>query len=498
MADEYIVAFDTDQIKDYVFTTDKLREVRGASYLLDKLNRELSWRKIRKLSSERIFFAGGSGAVLTPSPEHADAVICEVEKLYRRVTCTASITGVSVPLAPATRTNGFGNRMQLAALQLREKKDRKASRILATIEPYTQTCSACERYPATLVSPVDQSPICNSCHAKRSAARKQKKRQMEESAEAQLAEELKDLGELSRPPGYIGFIYADGNNMGSYLDQLLSVEDYRTYSSKLNELIESSVNSSLQKHSAHKGILPYEKLLVGGDDLMIMTTGDIALPVALDIAETFQRDSPNLLQAINRPHDPPHTMGVAVVLAHANFPIAAFLHLAKQLLEKAKRRCAEEEYKTSAIDFMVVTAAGSSDVKTLREEVLSQESFAYPHIDRLVRMTQRPYTLLEAKSLLSHLQKFKRENFPRSQLQFLYEGLFHSYYEAFYRWCKVAGRARKEHWDLMIDFHREFNGPNGIPPWRSGIIRWGKHAGKQGYTSALGDLIEIYQFVQPA
>ncbi len=494
----YLVSFDTDRIQEYVFATDKLREVRGASYLLDKLNRELSWKEVQTLCSEQVFFAGGAGAVLTSSPEHAAAVILAIEALYRREAFTASITGVSVPLAPATRTNGFGKRMELAALRLREKKDHKARRTLATIEPYTQTCTACERYPATRVSPVDQRPVCDSCHTKRETARKHRSKQAEESAEAQLAEELNDLGELSRPPGYIGFIYADGNNMGSSLEQLQSMEDYRTYSFKLNELIESSVDGSLQKHSARNGILPYEKLLVGGDDLMLVTTGDIALPVALDIAEAFQNGSPNLPKAVNRPDDTPHTMGVSVVLAHANFPIAAFLRLAKQLLKNAKRRCAEKEYKTSAIDFMVVTASGSSDVKTHREEVLSQESFAYPHIDRLARLTQRPYTLPEAKNLLRHLQKFKRENFPRSQLQFLHEGLFHSYYEAFYRWCKVAGRARKEHRNLMIDFHREFSGLNGVPPWRSGIIRWGKNAGKQGYTSALGDLIEVYPFAQAA
>ena len=39
MNEKYIVAFDTDQIKKYVFATDALKEIRGASALLDELNR---------------------------------------------------------------------------------------------------------------------------------------------------------------------------------------------------------------------------------------------------------------------------------------------------------------------------------------------------------------------------------------------------------------------------------------------------------------------------
>ena len=36
-----LVALDTDHIKGYVFGTDKLKEIRGASSLLDRLNRQV-------------------------------------------------------------------------------------------------------------------------------------------------------------------------------------------------------------------------------------------------------------------------------------------------------------------------------------------------------------------------------------------------------------------------------------------------------------------------
>jgi CRISPR/Cas system-associated protein Cas10 (large subunit of type III CRISPR-Cas system) len=486
MSHQYLVSFDTDRIKEYVFATDKLREVRGASSLLTHLNESLTDASLKQISPNcaLVFSGGGSAAVLAPSEAEAQRVIATVEALYREKTFTASITGVYVPLPLATETSDFGKLMEIASLKLRQAKDEKARRTMAMIEPYLQPCAACERYPAVQVSAIDRQPICESCLAKRKAFADY--REITPNA----PEDLNALGGVARPPDYIGFIYADGNNMGTLLGKMERSQNYQTLAEGLQRLVADSVRTSLQKHSFRNGIQPYETLLVGGDDLIIVTAGDIALSMALDIANYFESTSPKILREVGLSAGK-LTMGVGVVVAHASFPIAAFRRLAEQLLKKAKRRCAEEKYETSALDFMVVTAAGSSDVNTLREEVLSQEVFVFPHGDRRVRLTRRPYTLSEAQNLLGHLRKFKEESFPRSQLQFLYEGLFHSQLEAVYRWGKVAGRVKKEHRQLMDDFNREFgNGVNGLPPWHKG-------EDTDEYTSALGDLIEIYPFVQP-
>ncbi|MGH9801216.1 MAG: hypothetical protein ACRD82_12695, partial [Blastocatellia bacterium] len=170
---QWLVSFDTDRIKDYVFATDKLREVRGASHLLDRLNQCLAWEEVKKVcpECERVFFAGGGGAILAPSKEKADEIIVAVENLYQRKTHTASITGVAVPLPPATQDSGFGKRVELAGLRLRAAKDKKARRFLSAVQPYTWPCSACDKYAATRISLLDQRPVCESCDTKREVER---------------------------------------------------------------------------------------------------------------------------------------------------------------------------------------------------------------------------------------------------------------------------------------------------------------------------------------
>lgn len=486
MDSRHLVRFDTDRIKDYVFATDRLREVRGASRLLTQLNEVESPNLVEQVcpAGEILFFGGGGGAVVVPSRSEAEEVIRAVEDFYRRETVTASITGASVALGP----DDFSRYMEIASVKLRQLKDERAPRTVAPIEPYTQPCASCEQFPAVKVSPIDTQPVCESCDLKRVAFREHRE------AAPDAPETLQDLGELSRPPGYVGFIYADGNSISDVLSRLRNPEDYGHFARGLDSLVKTSVEKALAEHTRSGEKQPYELLLIGGDDLMLVTAGHLALPVALSIATDFEAGAPAVLEEAHLPHDKPLTLGIGVVLAHAGFPIAAFRQLAFQLLRKAKQRCATDGYASSAVDFMVVSASASSDVDTLRDEAFTEKAFVFPQAERRVLLTQRPYRREKALELLEHLRGFKASRFPRSQLHYLYEGLFHSQAEARFRWRRVAARVKKPaHRQAMDDFDAAFgDGGRGLSPWRQ---QSHPVTGDREDSCAFGDLVEIYPFI---
>lgn len=66
MGKKSLVALDTDHIKQYVFATDKLKEIRGASSILDRLNREDMEKIVRQRDpgAKTIYANGGSGLFL--------------------------------------------------------------------------------------------------------------------------------------------------------------------------------------------------------------------------------------------------------------------------------------------------------------------------------------------------------------------------------------------------------------------------------------------------
>src|SRR5437762_11671970 len=61
-----LVALDTDHIRGYVFETNKLQEIRGASSILDTLNRKtmLETAKLEEFGGEVVYANGGSGLFL--------------------------------------------------------------------------------------------------------------------------------------------------------------------------------------------------------------------------------------------------------------------------------------------------------------------------------------------------------------------------------------------------------------------------------------------------
>ena len=87
----YLIVFDTPGIKQFVFGTDALAEVRGASALLDQLNRfETEKRLCQALGADvtKIFANGGTGqfVVQAPDRDHVRAALDRLTAYYREQT----------------------------------------------------------------------------------------------------------------------------------------------------------------------------------------------------------------------------------------------------------------------------------------------------------------------------------------------------------------------------------------------------------------------------
>ena len=61
MGKKLLVSFDTDRIKEYIFATGRLREIRGASAILDELNRLDMVEKSSEFRAEKIYAISSFG-----------------------------------------------------------------------------------------------------------------------------------------------------------------------------------------------------------------------------------------------------------------------------------------------------------------------------------------------------------------------------------------------------------------------------------------------------
>ena len=95
---KFIVAIETVKIKEFLFSTNKLKVIRGASYLLDYLNQVEVPKILEKngiTKEERIYVGAGNAKFFTDTKEKAEQIIKEVKEKYEREAPGVKVIGLS-------------------------------------------------------------------------------------------------------------------------------------------------------------------------------------------------------------------------------------------------------------------------------------------------------------------------------------------------------------------------------------------------------------------
>lgn len=541
------------KIKDYVFESARLPEIRGASGLLDRVNtvdvRHL-WEQPEPDGvgcEECIIYASG-GEVLAFAPLcRAQWLADEIERCYARETMVAQsvavwqafelnqirrglLAGANFDRAGVERLlgyvptseGGFGSLIiPLALARYRRREGNaeagRAGRVLAHVEtvPFARRCSSCERRAAVVNARVgDQDrPLCEPCARKRVFGQLAKKEKADiewfrkfrwqpdakgqadaegrafqswmtkfEAAltkyselgsqylagtsvgnvrEPDAARDLNEIGQASSPRGFVGFVYADGNDMGRLLQSLDTPSDYATFAKGVSDALQEATFAALAKHLSPAWverekhpekvlIHPFEILGIGGDDLILIVPAHVAVQLACEIAggverrlletdatfELPQKDGPawaEVQRCRGKAEDPQRkdeapqckvSLSAGVVIADAHTPIFYLEQLADQLLKSAKRRAKllrQRRYFGGTLDFIslksVTTLSGT--VEQFRRSALTDGEPRRGERHRYAR----PYTLAEARALVKTIEILKRADFPRGHLYRLNESL---------------------------------------------------------------------------
>jgi hypothetical protein len=522
-----LLTLDTDMVKNYVFATSKLREIRGASALLDEIN-EIRIPEI--IGPDRVVYAGGGTALAELKDfNEADALIKKIERLYRRETISAEVTGawIEVPDPPVS----FGEAVNELNYKLRARKEAKLPRRSMVTSPVLKVCESCGLYPAARRSETKDKLICDPCALKRQASRRVRDTDDEEvSRLAQILDyahwqdkwsgvnkknapqDFNDIGAVATPKGYIGFIYCDGNRMGDLLSKLKTRESFKEFSKGVREILQKMTFDALLTYFSdqrylpdqEKFILPFEIIFIGGDDMVLVVAADQAIELTIYLCQEFERRSQLLLEQVGIADLRKHlSLSAAVVLAHASLPIYHLQSIADDLLKSAKResqrRMEADDAEVGHIDFHVVTASASEAPLLMRktdwtreDAVRSTEPADSPK--RIIRLTERPYTAEELERLVGRIRALKQTGFPGSKLQMLYESILGgSKVQAMFTWAFVAGRARrnkepeKDQMRNLFEFFLEGTGPV-IWPWRE------RQPGR--LSTPMLDAAELYDFTR--
>src|SRR5437588_1086020 len=172
-----LVALDTDHIKQYVFATDKLKEIRGASSILDNLNRKVMTNVAKnEFQAKEVYTNGGSGLFLIEGDETLGEKFGQrVQQEYMKETqggasMTFAVQEIPVGVQDAWNEDIWST-LELLRYKLAKKKISSPDIIALPSHPFMRLCDACGRQHAELKDNNDREDpdnrYCIVCWTKR-------------------------------------------------------------------------------------------------------------------------------------------------------------------------------------------------------------------------------------------------------------------------------------------------------------------------------------------
>ena len=550
MGKQSLVLLDTSHIHDYVYETNRLQEIRGASAILDRLNRttmrDITRRK--EYDGQKVFANGGAGLfIIEGDGERAEAYGLHIQREYHNKSRGGASVTFAVQELPDGKDAWTGDtrlERNLLRYKLAKNKSEAPACVSLPSHPFLRPCSACgTRYAEGLDSserddPASQGNLyCRVCLEKRYIDARIKKgieRIIEKTGGEKpfawervidgLTDEYRDhiptdterpsdfneLRGISGGKDYLALIYADGNGMGQLLDGLKTLTEVQKTAETIDNAIFAAMSAAVSKHlkvveqEGSTPRFPFDMLLMGGDDAMIVTPAPQALDVACTLAKTFHEKTQR-----HGPNGAGWTLSIGVVFAPVKYPFGLLYDLAAETLRYAKhegmkRRHPHSNYgEDTFINFMSVTGSTSLSFEKIYKS-LHKKSMAERGRDVGLYATLRPYTVEELEALLAAIREGRRLGLGRTKLHQVREAVLKmNLTTSVYEGMALLNSWRQEQRDFVMQHvyklgnhfqqtHREAGRPGtDFPrvtfPWFAD--------GDKAYRTSLLDFTELYDFV---
>ena len=458
----FVLQVETPSVKKYVFGTDSLNQVRGASAWLDWLNRAEMGRVLRERIGrshvETIYANGGSAQFLVQKCDES-TVETACRDLRRHIRDqTGGEVQVVCGIAPLQDDASYHEAARLAHFRLRCQREFAGSHHSASTMPTLMECRSASHLPAAhrvdrdaegaeMLSEASHRKAQEGQGARTGALWSGWMKHLQESGPWPAEERWKDLrcpgmtdiGDGSSWRNYVGLVYADGNAMGRLVQALDRLETCRHFSEIVDSSIREACFSGLQavigtevervrralEQNGPFAALPADILLLGGDDLLVAVPATSALEFARHITDEFERLTREKISALQdenarrffqHRHGAKHfTVSCGVAIAKSTYPFYLLLDLAEQLLRNAKRSlrpaaqgATDDARDAARIDFHVVAGASSHVLEQVRADTYRAGTSA--------PRTLRPLSCVQLESLRAAVQELRRVDFPRSKL----------------------------------------------------------------------------------
>ena len=466
----YLVNLETSGNQAYIFASNKLRNITGASELLYRVGTDYVERALKKVSGrdfkiediieeqenssdfEVVIATSGKALLLAQNREHAKKFITtwssiiaeEAPGVDALAVCSQNSFDVSGSIDEYLKVFRDTER-DMTLLRIREG----SSLVRFQRLPIVSECIF-SGFPASYIE--DGRPVSEISHAQRIASNDAKiKTRMKALFPGTASEKILKGFDILENLDWLAVIHADGNGLGQlfinfadHVKKLVGcnatgrnyINYYRRFSSALDRISWAAFNKTSWEIWGENIplIIP---IVVGGDDLTVVIDGYSSLEFAERFMINFcngTQENPDTREILKSTGINRLGMCAGISITKPHFPFSQSYHLAEELMKSAKLVKNQYGADSIAVDFHILYDSIVTSLSDIREKLKIN--------DRV--LTQKPYVISQGQTLLqdaedewqvSHnFNKFKKainaiKKLPASQAHNVRDNLFSEFIE---------------------------------------------------------------------
>lgn len=525
-----LIVMDFPAIKQFVFGTERLVEIRGASALLDHLNRsyipELMQKYFGSVGWQKVF-AGGGAAQFIVKCDDLENTQLQLHKIQGEVFRKTGGTLRVIAGIAKYKEKKYSVALQHAFLNLERIKQQNPFESCSSLHSgFIRECASCSGMVSGITEYAKEKRLlCQACIEKERAGKERglweefslHLQNQEENCQLKAdkilelrPKDFEEIGELCKArSGYTALVYGDGNAMGKIVKQIDSEERFKLFSTSVDEAVRESCYEALYKHCVIlkdgrpiDGKIPADILLLGGDDLIVYLTADKALPFAIDASKLFEEKTRQKLCEENKDDffskkldGKGITLSMGIAYAKSHTPISIMVEQAEELLKSAKKKgtslSSTENYTPACIDFHMSSHFNQMSVSDCRREHLTQRTRS----GKIMKFYHGPFTLAEAEKLLGYAVNLKHSGIPASRLHRLGDAPFKGEVNGSIETMTVIGRCKNDSENRVILEALDHFGCISVVPNNLGyrsVVPW--KIDNAEISTVLVDLVNIAEF----
>jgi hypothetical protein len=353
MADEnieYLYGASVQGIQDFIFQTNKLKEIVGASELVERICTDM-FNDFGGESEKSIVRAAGKIVHIFEKRTDCEKAVLEFPK---KVMIAAP--GITISQAVVKMEGDYVDY---------EKASQKLEKCLQTqrnkaVRSMTLGLMAISRAPSTglpaktnLKEHGKDVLLDEASTLKRNAEEESKNKLIKKAFPPNIVEEIDKKSkylwrnfedDINNRNNWLAVIHADGNGLGNIVQAVCkNAADAKTFSALLDKITEASAQAAYKavKEKFGSDIIPIRPAVLGGDDLTVICRADLAVDFAKVFIEQFESESKTRFEKLGKKYSVVEkglTVCAGIAFIKSSYPFHYAYTLAESLCGRAKKK----------------------------------------------------------------------------------------------------------------------------------------------------------------